>query len=347
MFMQALALDQLTSTSFVAVVTDPERLRFYPNIEAILGGTPEEFAATGLRSMSNVIGNHFEIPYAVNATLGFTQQFGDAIALNVDGVYSHSLHTFQKRVLNLPDSFSPTNRAGTAANPYKYGFGQILEQVTDGRVKYTGLHVGLSKRLSGRYSGQVSYALSKALQTGANAHFYTPSRAIGGEDRGPTLNDLRHKLSVAGTVVLPWDVQASTIIVANSGPPYRLVAGVDLDGDGTTIEDRPEGLALNQGGRRSEANLEIVNAFRQVRGLSTVTLDQLAKRSPYFAVDLRLTKIVKLGGPRSLELMAEVFNLFNRTNFSNPNGTLTSATFLDVSSSSDGREAQLGVRLRF
>jgi hypothetical protein len=347
MFMQALALDQLTSTSFVAVVTDPERLRFYPNIEAILGGTPEEFAATGLRSMSNVIGNHFEIPYAVNATLGFTQQFGDAIALNVDGVYSHSLHTFQNRVLNLPDSFSPTNRAGTAANPYKYGFGQILEQVTDGRVKYTGLHVGLSKRLSGRYSGQVSYALSKALQTGANAHFYTPSRAIGGEDRGPTLNDLRHKLSVAGTVVLPWDVQASTIIVANSGPPYRLVAGVDLDGDGTTIEDRPEGLALNQGGRRSEANLEIVNAFRQVRGLSTVTLDQLAKRSPYFAVDLRLTKIVKLGGPRSLELMAEVFNLFNRTNFSNPNGTLTSATFLDVSSSSDGREAQLGVRLRF
>jgi carboxypeptidase family protein/TonB-dependent receptor-like protein len=347
MFMQALALDQLTSTSFVAVVTDPERLRFYPNIEAILGGTPEEFAATGLRSMSNVIGNHFEIPYAVNATLGFTQQFGDTIALNVDGVYSHSLHTFQKRVLNLPDSFSPTNRAGTAANPYKYGFGQILEQVTDGRVKYTGLHVGLSKRLSARYSGQVSYALSKALQTGANAHFYTPSRAIGGEDRGPTLNDLRHKLSVAGTVVLPWDVQASTIIVANSGPPYRLVAGVDLDGDGTTIEDRPEGLALNQGGRRSEANLEIVNAFRQVRGLSTVTLDQLAKRSPYFAVDLRLTKIVKLGGPRSLELMAEVFNLFNRTNFSNPNGTLTSATFLDVSSSSDGREAQLGVRFRF
>lgn len=347
MFMQALALDQLTSTSFVAVVTDPQRLRNYPDINAILGGSPAEFAATGLRSMSNVISNNFEMPYAVNATLGFTHQFGPTLALNVDGVYSHSLHTFQKRVLNLPDSFSALNRAGTASNPYKYGFGQILEQVTDGRVKYTGLHVGLTKRMSNRYSGQVSYALSESLQNGANTHFYTPSKAIGGVDSGPTLNDMRHKLSVAGTVELPFGVQASTIIVANSGPPYRLVAGVDLDGDGTTIEDRPDGLALNQGGRRSEQNLEIVNAFRQSRGLSTVTLEQLEKRYPYFAVDLRLTKIVKLGGNRSVELMGEVFNLFNRTNFNTPNGTLTSSTFLQVSSSADGREAQLGLRFRF
>lgn len=347
MFMQALALDQLTSTSFVAVVTDPERLRNYPNIDAILGGSPEQFAATGLRSMSNVIGDDFQIPYAENATLGFTRQFGETMALNVDAVYSHSLRDFQKRVLNLPDSFSATNRAGTAANPYKYGFGQILVQVTDGRTVYTGLHVGLSKRMSNRYQGQVSYSLSQALLRGANTHFYTPSKAIGGVDRGPTLNDMRHKLSVSGMVNLPLGIQASTILVFNSGPPYRIVAGVDLDGDGTTIEDRPEGLALNQGGTASEANLAIINAFRQGRGLSTVTLDQLGKRYNYVNLDARLTKIVRLGGKRSFELMAEVFNLLNRTNFSTPNGTLTSATFLEVSSAADNREAQLGIRFRF
>ncbi len=347
MFMQALALDQLTSTTFVAVVTDPQRLRNYPDINAILGGSPEQFAATGLRSMSNVIANDFEIPYALNATLGFTRQFSDTLALSVDGVYSHSLRNFQKRVLNLPDSFSATNRAGTAANPYKYGFGQILAQVTDGRTRYTGLHIGLSKRLSNRYQGQVSYALSRALLRGANTHFYTPSKAIGGEDRGPTLNDMRHKLSIAGVVQLPFGMQASTVVVANSAQPYRIVAGVDLDGDGTTIEDRPDGLALNQGGRASEANLAIINAFRQSRGLGTVTLDQLGKHYPYFNVDMRLTKNIRFGGDRSLELMAEVFNLFNRTNFSSPIGTLTSAAFLQVSSAADGREAQFAIRMRF
>lgn len=347
MFMQALALDQLTSTSFVAVVTDADRLRNYPNINAILGASPEQFAATGLRSMSNVIADDFQIPYAENATLGFTQQFGDTVALNVDAVYSHSLRDFEKRVLNLPDSYSATNRAGTATNPYKYGFGQILEQVTDGRTVYSGLHVGLSKRKSSWYQGQVSYTLSQALLRGANTHFYTPSKAIGGVDRGPTLNDMRHKLSVSGMVEFPLGIQASTILVYNSGPPYRIVAGLDLDGDGTTIEDRPDGLALNQGGTASEANLAIINQFRQSRGLSTVTLDRLGTRYGYVNLDTRLTKIVKLGGNRSLELMAEVFNLFNRTNFNTPNGTLTSTTFLQVASAADNREAQFGIRLRF
>lgn len=347
MFMQALSRDQLTSQSFVAVVTDPQRLRFYPNINGILGGTPEQFAATGLRSMSNVISNDFEIPYAHNTTLGFTRQVGGSVALSVDAVYSHSLKNFQKRVLNLPDSFSASNRAGTAANPYKYGFGQILHQMTDGRTRYAGLHVGLTKRMSSRYQAQVSYALSRALLRGANTHFFTPSKAIGGVDRGPTLNDMRHKLSVAGVVQMPFGIHASTIVVANSAPPYRLVAGADLDGDGTSIEDRPAGLALNQGGRASRANLDIINAFRATRALPAVTLDQLGQKYGYFSVDLRLSKNFTLGRGMSLEVLGEAFNLFNRVNFNAPNGTITSRTFLVVSSADARREMQFGAKLKF
>jgi hypothetical protein len=347
MFMQELALQQLTGNGFFAIVTDPQRLRLYPDTNAILGGSPEAFAATGARAMSNVIANDFQLPYAVNATLGFTRQLGETIGLTVDGIYSHSLHTFQKRVLNLPDSFSPANPAGTARNPYKYGFGRIQIQTTDGQVWYKALNVGVNKRFSNRYSGQVSYTLSKATQLGANTHFYTPSQAIGGEDRGPTLNDMRNKLTVAGTVMLPLGFQASTIVIYNDGQPYEIRAGADLDGDGTTIGDRPAGLALNQGGTDSQSNLDLINAFRAGRGLAPVTLEQLGKRYNYVDVDARLTKIFNLGGARTLELMAEVFNLFNRVNYNNPNGILTSSTFLQVSSTQPGREGQFAVRLRF
>jgi hypothetical protein len=279
--------------------------------------------------------------------LGFTRQVGSSVALSVDAVYSHSLKNFQKRVLNLPDSFSASNPAGTAANPYKYGFGQILQQMTDGRTRYAGLHVGLTKRMSSRYQAQVSYALSRALLRGANTHFYTPSKAIGGVDRGPTLNDMRHKLSVAGVVQMPFGIHASTIVVANSAAPYRLVAGADLDGDGTSIEDRPAGLALNQGGRASQANLDIINAFRATRGLPAVTLDQLGQKYGYFSVDLRLSKSFTLGRGMSLEVLGEAFNLFNRVNFSSPNGTITSRTFLVVSSADARREMQFGAKLKF
>ena len=347
MFMQALAQDQLTSTSFVAVVTDPARLRNYPDINAILGGTPEQFAATGLRSMSNVISDNFEIPYAHNATLGFTRQFGASLALMVDAVYSKAEKTFQKRVLNLPDSFSATNPAGTAANPYKYGFGQILEQVTDGSNEYIGLHAGLTKRLSHGYQAQVSYALAKATLDGANAHFYTPSRAIGAVDQGPTLNDMRHKLSLSLLSQLPFGIQASTIIVANSAPPYRLVAGRDLDGDGTSTEDRPAGLPLNRGGRATQADLDIVNNYRALFGLAPVSMDKFSQKYGYFSADLRLSKVFTFGRGLSLEVLGEAFNLFNRTNFGAPNGFITSAAFLQTSSAAPSREMQFGMKLRF
>jgi hypothetical protein len=149
---------------------------------------------------------------------------------------------------------------------------------------------------------------------------------------------------VAETV---WGIQVGAIVRASSGARYALNAGVDLDGDSMSAYDRPAGLALNQGGTRSQENLDIVNAFRRSRNLPEVTLDQLAKRYPYFEMDVRVTKVVSLGGQRRLELMAEAFNVTNRTNFSTPNGNLSSPAFLTVSSAGSPLEMQLGARFRF
>jgi hypothetical protein len=122
---------------------------------------------------------------------------------------------------------------------------------------------------------------------------------------------------------------------------------VDLDGDSLSGYDRPEGLALNQGGTRSQGNLDIIHAFRRGRNLSEVTLDQLAKRYPYFEMDVRVSRAIPLGGTREIELMAEAFNLTNRTNFGSPNGNLSSPAFLNVSSAGRPFEMQLGARFKF
>lgn len=348
MFMQALDADALLTSSFQAVVTDPQRLRLYPDINAILGGTPEQFASTGLRSLGNLVPDDFEIPYAHQVTLGFSHQLSGSSALNVDGVYSATRHQISKRIANLPATYSATNRAGTATNPWPIpGFGQISFQTSLDQVNYAALQVGYNKRLSQRVQGQLAYTYSKALQDGPNTNAYVPSLGRGAVDRGPTLGDMRHKLSLSTITNLPWDFNLSAIVVANSGAPYRIIAGADLDGDGSQTEDRPAGLAMNQGGRAYQPNLDIINEFRRTRGLSEVTLDQLGTRYPYFSVDLRLTKAVPIRGNVRLELLAEVFNAFNRTNFGTPNGTLTSTAFLTVATAADPREAQFGVRLRF
>ena len=145
-----------------------------------------------------MIGNSgdFEIPYAYNISLGGTRQIGSRTAVNVDGVYSHSLKNFAYAIANLPPNYSATCRAGTACAPWPLpGFGRISFNVTNGRTRYHALQVGVTHRTA-RLQAQISYTLSQSLLRGANAHFYYPSRADRPEDdRGPSLADLRHQFS--------------------------------------------------------------------------------------------------------------------------------------------------------
>jgi hypothetical protein len=59
-------------------------------------------------------------------------------------------------------------------------------------------------------------------------------------------------------------------------------------------------------------------------------------------------KRTNLGATRSLELRVEVFNLFNKAHFSNPNDRLGNAIFGRISSTRfPSREIQLGARFLF
>jgi hypothetical protein len=203
--------------------------------------------------------------------------------------------------------------------------------------------------MANRFQAQVSYAYSKTLLRNVNAHFYTPSRSAHPEDdRGPSLADLRHRFAVSSVFDLPWGIIFSTIVEYTGASPFRVRAATDLDGDAQLIEDRPVGLPINQGGVESQANLDIINQFRRARRLTEVTLEQLARQDRYFTVDLRANKTFGLPWWQSrIEVMAEVYNLFNRTNFNNPNGTMTSVSFLTVSGTGPAREGRLGLRFRF
>ena len=72
-------------------------------------------------------------------------------------------------------------------------------------------------------------------------------------------------------------------------------------------------------------------------------------RGPKFInTDFSLFKRTALGGTRSLELRMEVFNLFNKAHFSNPNDRLGNANFGRISSTRfPSREIQLGARFLF
>lgn len=140
-------------------------------------------------------------------------------------------------------------------------------------------------------------------------------------DSGPSDLALRHTFEIHGLVNLPWKIQFSSLLRAQSGFQYTAaaLAPIDQDGNGSFT-----GRDL-QTGR---------NAFR----------------APAFVnMDMRIAKTWVIGERLRVQGLFEFFNLFNSGNpaaIQNQQG-LVPNTFGTVSEWLPGRQGQFGLRLEF
>jgi hypothetical protein len=75
----------------------------------------------------------------------------------------------------------------------------------------------------------------------------------------------------------------------------------------------------------------------------------IARSDRYFNTDLAVQKQFRLpiNDQTRLEVRAEFFNLFNKTNFQAANSDITSASFGTISSTFPARQVQLAVKFSF
>ena len=119
-------------------------------------------------------------------------------------------------------------------------------------------------------------------------------------ERGPSLQDQRHRFVASGLYLLPYDVQISSIVTIGSGRPYNILAGDDLNGDGDGGTFPPDRARTNPADPAS-------------------SVMRNAGRMPMQAtVDVRVARRFTLGRVY-VDGLFEVFNLFNRTNYTEIN----------------------------
>lgn len=334
----------VVSSQFTAEVTDPNLLRNYPNQQAVLGGRSlEDFIrARGGRALY-LPGDNLSLPYVHSATLGVGMQLGPDTSLEVDLIHQVQKDLQTGRDANLPAQ-GPLSRN---PRPYpQFSSVTLINSLTDST--YDAFQTQLKRRYRGT-NWQVSYTFAKAISrnTNDNASFNTdPWNTFGNDDRGIDENDRRHALSISAIAPLPWGVQLATIVSLRTGNPWDITAGLDLDGDGNR-QDRPAGLVKNAGGTESQANLDIINAFRASRRLAPITMEQLTRSSGEKIVDLRATKQFVVGGRTRIGVFLEAYNLLNTVNYLNPSGVITSGSFGVYTAAQNARQVQWGARLAF
>jgi hypothetical protein len=228
----------------------------------------------------------------------------------------------------------------------------MLENYT--KSWYDAVESQFRARVAGSGQLQVSYTISRSYMDGVEFFNIARGTQRTPHENGYSPSDQRHNLTAAATFSLPWQLQLSGIVKLISGSPMPVQAGFDLDGDRSLTSDRPEGLPITVGRGDEENALRLINDLRAsvttaARPLAPVS-PELLRLDPYRTVDLRVAKLLQIGGRRrGLEVTFEAFNVTNFVNY-NPvtiNRNINSPSFLERRSARAARQIQWGLRYLF
>ena len=271
-----------------------------------LTGGPGNYALTGAgclqggnASAGNFVGSNYKTPYAIHITGGAQHAFNSHWLASADYTHEQGNHGYRAfpysggaNLLTPLISSSDPNYAADQASVVP----NVNAFESDNRSSYNALMLHMQGNMR-RFNLVANYQFSKAqtwgcllgelfdyvdgvctLQSGPNAGQLD---AFGPGDYGPSGEDVRHRLVLAGTVHVPGGFELSGVSQLESARPITI-----------TNAD-------------NSARIWVNGAY--------TSLDEF-RGTPYLQTDLRVTRPIKIGDNWQVNPFAEFFNIFDHNN---------------------------------
>ncbi|MCU1221863.1 MAG: Cna B-type protein [Candidatus Angelobacter sp.] len=236
----------------------------YPSIPSLPGTQTTTYAIDpGLRT-----------PYTVQFAGSVERQLTKSATLSGTYIHSHGVHQLFSSVLTT-----------TPVPQYQFESGGVFNQ--------NQLIVSFNVRAGTRLTIFSFYTFSRANSdtVGANSFASDPTKGISA-DYGRAAFDVRHRLFFGGTVSLPHGFRLSPFMVANSGAPFNIITGTDLNGD-SIFNDRP---AFANGASGSSIVDTGFGAFNTSPAPGQTIIPSNFGSSPaQFTLNMRLSKTIGIG----------------------------------------------------
>jgi hypothetical protein len=223
-------------------------------------------------------------------------------------------------------------------------FSDIYQLEDSASSTYRGVSFTLNRRMSDELEFSASYTLSKAFDDASDFDQQPQNPLNLGAERALSGQDQRHRLvfnalwelpigdeeGVTQTQQLNWferafsHIEVAPIFTVESGRPVNPLTGVDSNGSHAfPFSSRPAGLGRNSFGSPLLAN-----------------------------VDFRVLKYFPFGKTAKLDVVAEAFNLFNRSNVAQVNpvfggGAVPQVGFLQPIEGAGARRIQFSLDFEF
>ena len=306
----------------------------------------------------------------------YTYQFNFSVQrqvlndLSVTGAFVSSIS--HKLPADLDVNYPIFGPGATTSNfdqrrPYR-AFADVAMLKSVANAVYHGMELSAEKRMSRNFSFKGYYSFGKGLEDydmqGGTRDLPQNSTKYK-LDRGRTSNDITHRFVMNGfwlidylrgsnpvlrTAVNSWTL--SGIVSLVGGSPFTVTAGDDYNRDGQS-NDRADLIGnprLDPNRPRSETLAKWFNtaAFaRPAVGADGNGARNILDGPGRKTANLGLFRSFSIREGMKLQLRLEATNALNTVNLSNPSNALNSATFGQIRSARNMREAQLGARLSF
>jgi len=261
-------------------------------------------------------------PYSEQGSLEIDREIGKGLTISTGYLVVSAHKQVRAEDLNIPCPVGTTNvirnsnnvivgcqgaPAGKDVFPGTVPYNAGLVYFTDntGNSVFHGLTLQASERAGKHLQFRANYTFSKTLDDGTFTTFVSTPQDLYKRslERANSNQDLRHRF-VANLVAsgpergILRHLELSSIITAQSGRPFTLYVGFDANHDTNPVTDR------------------VGNASR-----NTYFGDKLV------SADLRLSRYFQLRERMRLQLIAEVFNMFNRANVDEVTSVYGAANF--------------------
>ncbi len=357
-----------------------------PSFPSVLAATPTRSSA-GLTVTT--MAPNFENPEVHEVDVIFERQISKNTAFSVSYLFTKAkkLPAFIDVNLPAPSAMKTYTISGgpqdgkTFTVPFFLGYGttstttrpitnfaSIIDLESVSGSEYNALVLQIQRRMTNGLSFQSNYTYSKAIDYGQQFATFAASFMTVGDpfdlsyDRGPSGNDIPHKFVASGV----W-VPATFFHVAKTGVARAIFGNFQISP--ITVISSGYAMAASIPTFFPPSFSTVSNTLFGAGGVLTVPALRNRNHRPYtWTTDLRLSNRIRFNDHVNLEILAEGFNIFNRSNvtavntsyISNINFGTTSQTGILTYNPTYGqvntinntiifapRQIQLGVRLHF
>jgi hypothetical protein len=239
------------------------------------------------------------------------------------------------------------------------------------KTEYNSLQVALNKPFTHGLLFKGAYTLSKAMNESDNDGRATLSyNTPGFLDRNwaPAGFDRRHNFTLGFAYALPWqsqgslsanpvkillqDWQVNGVLAAFTGTPFTVTASGTALNTPNNLQTADQVAPLNVVGNIGAAGVWFDRAsFAQPTGVrfGDTRRNQFYGPGAYH-LDLSVFRTLPMGGARRLEVRAEAGNVLNHAVYGNPQGSITSGTYGQITGINGNypeRMIRLGLRFTF